>query len=147
MSIEYVKETYQMQLKPLFMRGPEYFGDKNAIYSLDHEGMEFRCTWKEAYLRICQLANTLKKLGIVPGDKVGTLGWNSHRHMEVSFAVPMMGAVFHPANFRYSKEHLISTINHSEDKILFAEQDIVPLLEEISESLNTVECFINHVAF
>ena len=73
MSIEYLKETYQMQLKPLFMRGPEYFGHKKAIYSLDHDGKAFRCTWKEAYHRICQLANALEKLGIVPGDKSALL--------------------------------------------------------------------------
>ncbi len=142
MPIEYVKETYQMQLRPLLMRAVLYFGDKEGIYSPDHQSEEFRCTWHEEYERICRLANALEKLGIEQGDKVATFAWNTHRHGELSYTVPMMGAVFHPTNIRYSREHLVYAINHSKDKIMFVDEDLVPLLEEISEELKTVELYV-----
>jgi len=142
MPIEYVKETYQMQLKPLLMRGVLYFGNKEGIYSPDHGGREFRCTWQEEYERICRLANALSNLGIEQGDKVGTFAWNTHRHGELSFAVPMMGAVFHPTNIRYGRDHLIYAINHSNDKIMFVDEDLIPLLEGVSDELETVKSYV-----
>jgi fatty-acyl-CoA synthase len=140
--IEYVKETYQMQLKPLFMRSVLYFGNKEGVYSPDHHGGEFRCTWREEYSRICRLANALRNLGIERGDKVGTFAWNTHRHGELSFAVPMMGSVFHPTNIRYGREHLIYAINHSNDKIMFVDEDLIPLLEGIKDELKSIGCYV-----
>ena len=142
MSIEYVKETYQMQIKPLFMRAAMCFGDKEGIYSRDHDGKEFRCSWREGYERLCRLANALRELGINQGDKIGTFAWTSHRHAEISLAVPMMGAVFHPVNFRYGRDHLIHTVNHAKDKIIFVDEDIIPLVESIKDELNSVQSYI-----
>jgi len=142
MAIEYVKETYQMQLKPLFMRGVLYFGNREGVYSLDHGGGEFRCTWREEYERICRLANALTKLGIERGDKVGTFAWNTHRNGELSFAVPMMGAVFHPTNIRYGREHLIYAINNSKDRVMFIDEDLIPLLEDVSDELTTIKSYV-----
>ena len=142
MLIEYVKETYQMQLKPLLMRGVLYFGSKEGIYSPDHRGGEFRCTWHEEYERICRLANALRNLGIERGDKVGSFAWNTHRHGELSFAVPMMGSVFHPTNIRYGREHLIYAINHSKDKVMFVDEDLIPLLESVTDELKSIESYV-----
>ncbi|MBC8276191.1 MAG: AMP-binding protein [Chloroflexi bacterium] len=142
MPIEYVKETYQMQLKPLLMRSVLYFGSKEGIYSPDHHGGEFTCTWRDAYGRICRLANALQSLGVDRGDKVGSLAWNTHRHGELSFAVPMMGSVFHPTNIRYGREHLIYAVNHSKDKIMFVDEDLIPLVEDVSEELKTIKSYV-----
>ncbi len=142
MAVEYVKETYQMQLKPLIMRPVMYYGDKEAIYSADHHGKEFRCTWREEFSRLCRLANALEKLGIERGDKVGTLAWNTHRHVELSLAVPMMGAVFHPMNFRLSREHLIHCGKQVKDRVIFVDEDIIPLLEDVKDELKTVEAYV-----
>ena len=142
MAIEYVKETYQMQLKPLLMRSVRYFSNKEGIYSRDHKGGEFRCTWHEEYDRICRLANALRNLGIEQGDKVGSFAWNTHRHGELSFTVPMMGSVFHPTNIRYSREHLIYSINHSKDKIMFVDDDLIPLLDDVSDELETIKSYV-----
>ena len=142
MTLEYVKETYQIKLRPLLMRSVLYFGNKEGIYSPDHRGSEFRCTWHEEYERICRLANTLRTLGIERGDKVGTFAWNTHRHGELSLAVPIMGSVFHPTNIRYSREHLIYSINHSKNKIMFVDEDLIPLLEDVSDKLKTVKSYV-----
>lgn len=142
MSIEYVKETYQIKLKPLLMRAALYFGDSEGVYSSDHYGREFRCTWHEEYKRICRLANALRDLGVEPGDKVGTFAWNTHRHGELSFAVPLMGSVFHPTNIRYTRDHLIHAVNHSKDKVLFVDEDLIPLAEDVMDELETVESYV-----
>ena len=142
MAIEYVKETYQMQLKPLLMRAVLFFGGKEGVYSPDHHGGEFRCTWREEYERLCRLANVLRSLGVERGDKVGSLAWNTHRHGELSFAVPMMGSVFHPTNIRYGTEHLIYAINHSKDKVMFVDEDLIPLVESVKDELKGIESYI-----
>jgi len=142
MPVEYVKETYQMQLKPLLMRSVLYFGSKEGIYSPDHHGGEFTCTWRDAYSRICRLANALQSLGVDRGDKVGSFAWNTHRHGELSFAIPMMGSVFHPTNIRYGREHLIYTVNHSKDRIMFVDEDLIPLVEDVSEELKTIKSYV-----
>ena len=124
------------------MRGVLYFGNKEGIYSPDHNDKEFRCTWREEYERICRLANVLRNLGIEDGDKVGSFAWNTHRNGEISFTAPMMGAVFHPTNIRYSREHLIYSINQTKDKIMFVDEDLIPLLEDISDVLETVKSYV-----
>jgi fatty-acyl-CoA synthase len=54
----------------------------------------------------------------------------------------MMGAVFHPTNIRYSREHLIYVINHSEDKIMFVDEDLIPQLEDVKDELKAVKCYV-----
>jgi fatty-acyl-CoA synthase len=142
MGIEYVNENYQMQIKPLVQRSAKYFSGKEGVYSPDHNGKIFRSTWGDVYTRLCRLANTLEKLGVRRGDRVGTLAWNTHRHLELSFATPMMGAVFHPSNFRYSRDHLLHVINHAKDKIIFVDEDLIPFLENVKDELDTVESYV-----
>jgi fatty-acyl-CoA synthase len=139
---EYVKQTYQLQLKPFFKRTLWVHANKEGIFSLDHNGGKFRCTWHEEYERCCRLARALKALGMGLGEKVGCLAWNNHRSGELSFAVPMMGLVFHPINVRYGKEHLVHTINKSNDKIVFVDEDLIPLVESIRDDLNTVKSYV-----
>jgi hypothetical protein len=50
--------------------------------------------------RAAQLAHALKRLGVQPGDRVTSLAWNTHRHLELFYAVPGIGAVLHTANPR-----------------------------------------------
>jgi len=45
----------------------------------------------------------------------------------------MLGSVFHPTNIRYGREHLIYAINHSKDKVMFVDEDLIPLLETIKD--------------
>ena len=53
-----------------------------------------RSTYGECFRRAAQLANALTRLGAQPGDRVGTLAWNDHRHLEVYFGAACMGLVF-----------------------------------------------------
>jgi fatty-acyl-CoA synthase len=104
----------------------------------------------EWYRRTCQLANVLKgplrvKPGqaLVPGDRVATMALNHHRHLELYYAVPCTGAVLHPINVRLSPDHIIHTIRHSEDQIIFVDDLLLPLLERIYDAIkDTVKKFV-----
>ncbi|MUV38922.1 3-(methylthio)propionyl--CoA ligase [Lentibacillus sp. JNUCC-1] len=124
----------------MFERAERYFPKKSVI-SRTHSGIQ-RFTYKETGARIRALGSALEKLGVVKGDRVGTLAWNHHRHLEAYFAIPSLGAVLHTINIRLSLEHLAYIINHAEDKVLLIDEDVLPLVEKIQDQLTTVEAFV-----
>jgi fatty-acyl-CoA synthase len=92
--------------------------------------------------RISQLAETLARRGVGPGDTVAVMDWDSHRYLECFFAVPMMGAVLHTINVRLSAEQLIYTINHAEDDVILVNSDFLPLLETVKDQFQTAKKLI-----
>ncbi|MFZ3579194.1 long-chain fatty acid--CoA ligase [Virgibacillus sp. DJP39] len=119
----------------------EKFFAKKQVISQTHDQLH-RLTYKEIGERTRRLMGVLKGLGINHGDRVGTLAWNHHRHLEIYFAAPGIGSVLHTINIRLSPEHIIYIINHAEDKILFIDEDILPLIEKVADQLKTVEAFV-----
>ncbi|MFS0862504.1 long-chain fatty acid--CoA ligase [Fredinandcohnia sp. 179-A 10B2 NHS] len=99
-------------------------------------------TYKEIGERTRKLSSALHKLGVAKGERVGTLAWNHHRHLETYFAIPGVGAVLHTINIRLSPAHISYIVNHAEDKILFVDDDLLPLIEKIKDELQTVEAFV-----
>ncbi len=75
--------------------------------------------------RVARLANALRRLVIEPGDRVASFGWNSHRHLELYYAVPSMGAVLHTVNIRLFPEQIAGTIAHAADRIVFVDGSLV----------------------
>src|SRR5699024_3696741 len=74
--------------------------------------------------------------------KVGTLAWNTHRHLEIYFAEPGIGSVLHTINIRLSPEHIIHIINHAKDKIIFVDEDILSLVNQLHEHVSTVKTYV-----
>ena len=129
-----------LTMRVLMERGPLYAFD-TEIVSKTREGIH-RYTYAEMGHRAKQLANALTRLGVKQGDRVATLAWNSYRHLEIYYAVPCMGAVLHTLNLRLSAEHLSYIINHAEDSIILVDEELLPLLERISDQLTGVKHFI-----
>jgi fatty-acyl-CoA synthase len=96
-------------------------------------------TYREVGARVKQLAGALDKLGIRPGDRVGTLCWNTQEHLEAYYAVSSMGAVVHTLNLRLFPEQLAYVINHGEDRIVFVDASLLPVFESVAKHLRTVE--------
>ena len=118
------------------------FPDKKVISYLPN-GSRHEYSYGELYKRCCQLANALKnKLGITKGDIVGTFAWNHYQHVELYYGVPGIGAICHTINIRLSSQQTEFIINHSEDKVIFVDATLVPLLEPIAPKLETVENYI-----
>lgn len=68
-----------------------------------------------------RLVRALKGLGIRPGDRVGTLCWNTQERLEAYYAVSSMGAVVHTLNLPRFTEQLAFAINHGGDRILIVD--------------------------
>lgn len=119
----------------------EKFFPKKQVVSRTASGIQ-RFTYKEIAERTRKLAQSLQKLGVERGDKVGTLAWNHHRHLEAYFAIPCSGAVLHTINIRLSPQHIVYIINHAEDKVLLIDSDILPLIEAVKDKLPTVKAFV-----
>lgn len=123
------------------MEHAEKFFPKKQVISQTHDKIH-HLTYKDVGKRTRRLMSVLKKFGIEKGDKVGTLAWNTHRHLEIYFAAPGIGSVLHTINIRLSPEHIIHIINHAEDKIIFVDEDILPLVNQLHEHLPTVKTYV-----
>ena len=99
-------------------------------------------TFRDLYARVKQLAHALEALGVKPGDRVGTLGWNHHQHLEAYYGIPEMGAVIHTLNIRLAPDQLAYIINHAEDRVILLDASQIPLVERIKDRLSTVRHFV-----
>ena len=84
------------------------------------------------YSRVKRLGNVLESLGVEPGDRVATFAWNNYQHLECYFGIPGAGAVIHTLNIRLSHEQLKFIIDHAEDKVIFVDGTLLPLIEPIA---------------
>jgi fatty-acyl-CoA synthase len=107
------------------------------IVSRTVEGAIHRYTYEAAERRAKRLARALSKLGIRPGDRVGTLGWNTFRHFELYYAISGIGAVCHTINPRLFDDQIVYIINHAEDRLLFVDVSFAPLIERLAPHLPT----------
>lgn len=106
-----------------------------TIVSLAAGAPAHRCGYADVDLRARQLAQALTALGVRPGDRVGTMAWNHHRHLELFFGVSGMGAVLHTVNPRLFPEQLAYIIAHAEDRVLCVDPGFVPLVAALRPQL------------
>jgi fatty-acyl-CoA synthase len=100
-------------------------GTRGVVSRLD-DGTTFRYTYADFGKRVAQLAHALVELGIKPGDRVASFGWNTHRHLELYYAVPMIGAVLHTVNIRLFPEQVCWVFGHADDKLAFVDASLAP---------------------
>ena len=99
-------------------------------------------TYRDLYGRVKRLCNLLDGLGVAPGDRVGTFAWNNYQHVELYFGAPGAGAVVHTLNIRLFPEQLAFIINHAEDKVIFIDATLLPLIERIAAEIGAVDHFV-----
>lgn len=129
---------YPLTLTPLLERAGRLFGTKEIASKLE-DGSMHRYTYAEFHARVHRLAHVLKGLGVQRGDRIGTLCWNSYRHLELYWAIPCYGAVLHTLNLRLSPDQLAFIINHAGEKVIFADASLAALLEPIRDQIRAVE--------
>jgi acyl-CoA synthetase (AMP-forming)/AMP-acid ligase II len=112
------------------------------VTRLVEDGTIHRSNYGEAAMRARRLANALARLGVQAGDRIGTMGWNTHRHLEAWYAISGQGAICHTINPRLFEEQIDYIINHAEDRILLIDAPFVPLLEGLQDRLPSVEHYI-----
>jgi len=131
---------YPLLLTNFMQHAAKYYPTKEIV-SVYATGT-FRYTYADWYKRTSQLAGALRSLGIKKGDRVASFSLNNHRHMELYFGVPCMGAVLHTLNIRLSAENLVYIINHAGDRVLFIDEDVYFLIEPFKDQLKTVEKYV-----
>ncbi len=135
-----------MMDRPLLVAGlisysGQYHRDA-AIVSRRIEGGFHRCNYAELENRAKRLAKALGRLGVAPGDRVGTLAWNGYRHLELYFGISGMGAVCHTINPRLFHDQLRYIVNHAEDRVLFFDLTFLPLVEALAAAWKPVRHFV-----
>jgi len=131
---------YPLTLTHVLERSAKLFPAKE-IASKTPQGIE-RYSYADFHRRVHAVAHALDRLGVKPGDRVGTLCWNSSRHLELYFAVPCFGAVLHTLNLRLPSDQLAYIINHAEDRVIFVDASLLPILEPIREQIPCVKHFV-----
>ena len=106
------------------------------------DGSWHEYNYADFYRRVKKLGKLLAALGVEPGDRVATFAWNNYQHLEFYFGIPCAGAVVHTLNIRLSHEQLKFIIDHAEDKVIFVEGSLLPLIEPIADQLKTVKHFV-----
>jgi len=139
-----------MQNAPLLISGilthaARAHGDREIVSRLVDEPL-----WRYDYAglanRAAQAASMLRALGIGPGDCVSSLAWNTHRHYELFFAVPGIGAVLHTANPRLSDEQIVYTINHAGSQVLLFDSSFAACVARLRPRLSNIRHFIELAA-
>tara|TARA_R110000868_G_scaffold45958_5_gene152201 strand:+ start:8157 stop:9785 length:1629 start_codon:yes stop_codon:yes gene_type:complete len=134
--------NYPLTTNTILEFGNRVYPNKKIITHLP-DGSRHEYRFGDLYKRCKQLANALtQKLGITSGDMVGTFAWNHAPHVELYYGISGIGAVCHTINIRLSSQQTQYIINNSEDKVIFVDATLVPLLEKIAPLLETVECYI-----
>lgn len=132
---------YQLNTTTFIRHAVRNFPDREILYRVNNQ--IHRYTYKDAFTRMAKIANFLEKqLGVQPGDRIGVLDWNTHRHFELYFAIPGTGATLLQMNLRLSSEDLSYVANHSEAKYIFVDESLLSVAEAIAPHLSTVRGYI-----
>ena len=115
---------------------------EREIVSVTADNPLHRYTYADCFRRTRQLANALAKMGLQQGDRVATLAWNDYRHLEAYYAIAGSGYVCHTVNPRLFPEQIVYIINHAEDRWIFVDLLILPLLEKVAAQIPGVEGFV-----
>jgi fatty-acyl-CoA synthase len=106
------------------------------------EGPIHRTNYQQIRQRSLQVAKRLTKDGVRTGDRIGTLAWNTWRHLEAWYGITGVGAIYHTVNPRLFPEQIVWIVNHAQDRMMMTDLTFVPLLEAIADKLPTVEKYI-----
>jgi fatty-acyl-CoA synthase len=97
---------------------------RREIVERTDDGSLFRYTYAALGKRVAQLAHALIELGVRPGDRVASFGWNTHRHLELYYAVPMIGAILHTVNIRLFADQVCWVFDHADDTLIFVDASL-----------------------
>ncbi len=127
---------YPLTLQHFLQRAGLLFPNQEIVTRTT--GGVHRYRYRDYCARTHRLAHALRELGVAPGDRVATLCWNTHQHLELYFAVTCYGAVLHTLNLRLSCDDLTYIITHAEDRVIFVDRTLEPILDQIRDRIPCV---------
>ncbi len=129
--------AYQLNLKSIVENALQRFPDQEIVYR-----DRVRYTTKDFHGRIKKLAKALSDLGIKEGSKVAVLEWDTHRYLELYYAIPMMGSMLHMVNLNLPPDLIAYIINHAQDDAVIMNDEFLRLIEPVSEKLTSVKNYM-----
>jgi fatty-acyl-CoA synthase len=122
---------FQLNLTSFLRRARDHSSNQEIVSA---GKVEKRFTYAEHYERVARVAGALVSLGVRPGDRVATYAWNHHRHLELYWAIPAVGALLHTVNIRISSEDVAYILDHAEDRVVFVDAELLPAIAEVLHS-------------
>ena len=132
---------YQLTLPTMLRRAEALYGPKEIVTRRPDKSFH-RYTYADFVRRAKKLAVTLGELGLRKSDRVATLAWNNHQHLEAYFGVPCAGLVLHTINPRLSADDLAYIIDHAEDRLLLVDETMVGLLDGFGDRVDLDRVFV-----
>jgi fatty-acyl-CoA synthase len=121
---------FPLTLRMIFERAARLYPEQEIVTGRADGAHRYRVADMAA--RVHRLASALQREGIRPGDRVASFGWNTYRHLELYFAVPLIGAVLHCANIRLFPDQLSYILDHAGDRWVFADRSLLAGLRRLS---------------
>mgnify|MGYP003623085958 FL=1 len=113
------------------------YPDREAVVDGD-----LRLSYRDFLGRTDRWSAALQALGVKPGDRVAYIAPNTHAQLESFYAVPQVGAVLVPMNYRLTPDDFVYIINHSGATVVCADEEHVPQVESVREQLPSVRYFV-----
>jgi fatty-acyl-CoA synthase len=122
----------------------EFARRSRALYGAREAAVDgsLRYTYEQFFDRCDRFSSALQALGVKPGDRVAYIAPNTHAQLESFYAVPQIGAVLVPINYRLSREEFAYIINHSGASIVCAHEDYLDSVDALRPQLSRVRHFI-----
>jgi len=126
---------YPLTVNAIFRRAEALFGRTEIVTRLADSTIH-RYAYADFAARTRRLAGALHRLGLQPGDRVATLGWNHSQHLEAYFGIPLAGGVLHTLNLRLHPDELAYIVSHAEDRIVLVDECLLPLWDKVRPQVN-----------
>jgi fatty-acyl-CoA synthase len=134
-------QTTQL-LTTAILRFAETAHPRTEIVSRTVEGRVHRYDYAGLAARCRKLARALAALGVKSGDKVASLAWNTHRHLELFYGAPGLGVVLNTVNPRLFDDQIVYVLEHAESTVLFYDRSFQPVVERLAPRMTTVKTFV-----
>ncbi len=103
---------------------------------------DLRLSYEQFFDRCDRWSAALQGLGVQPGDRVATIAPNTHAQLASFYAVPQLGAVLVPINYRLSGDDFGYIVNHSGASVLCVDRDYLDTVDQIRDQLPGVKHFV-----
>ena len=120
-----------LSLNHLLERAGRVFAGNEIVSRLPDKSLR-RHSFGEYYRRTRALGSALRRLGLRKGDRVATLCWNHHAHLECYFGIPAAGGVMHTLNLRLAPDEIGWIANNAADRFLIVDDILLPLYQQFA---------------
>ena len=118
-----------LSINAIVARARVFFPKSEIVSRLPDKSLR-RHSYADVVTRVHALAHALTALGVQKHDRVATLCWNHHAHLECYFGIPLAGAVMHTLNLRLAPEEIGWIAGHAKDRILIVDDILLPLYRD-----------------